>query len=101
GSAEHQPALDAEVLAQALDVGHQMPGRVLDQAGARPAAAAAALIEYHDAVVVRIEELAGALVGTRAGTAMQEQRGLARGIAALFVVDLVHVRDTQIALLVR
>ena len=81
-SAEYQPALDAEMLAQSLDVGDQMPGRVLDEAGARPAASAAALIEHHDAVVLRVEELPRALVGAGAGPAVQEYGRLAGRIAA-------------------
>ena len=79
------------MFAQPLEVGHQMPGGVLDQTGARAAAAAAALIEHHNAVMMRIEELARAFVGTRAGTAVQEHRGLAGGISAFFVVDLVDL----------
>src|SRR5271169_1870210 len=45
GSAEYQPALYAQMLAQAFDVGDQVPCRIFHQAGARPAAPAAALIE--------------------------------------------------------
>ena len=90
-AAEHQPALDAEVLAQLLHVRDQMPGRVVDQTGVRPAAPAAALIEQHDAIGVGIEEAAGAIVAAGAGAAVHEHRGLARRVAAFLVVDLVHV----------
>src|SRR5882672_4355276 len=83
------------MLAQALDIGDQVPGGVLDQTRARAAASAAPLIENHDAVMLRVEELPCALIGARAGTAMQEHGRLARRIAALFVVNLMHVRDTQ------
>jgi hypothetical protein len=84
------------MFAQPLDVRDQMPGRVLDQAGARPAAAAAALIEYDDAVVQRIEELPRTFVGTRAGTAVKEYGGLAGGVSAFLVVNFMNVRNAQI-----
>ena len=90
-----------KMLAQPLDVGDQMPGRVLDQAGARPAAAAAALIEHHDAVVMRVEELPRALVRAGARAAVQEHRRLAGRVAAFLVIDLVDVRDPQIAVPIR
>ncbi len=96
GSAEYQPALDAQMLAQPLDVRDQVPGGVLDQAGARPAAAAAALIEHHDAIVLRIEELPRALVGARARAAVQKHGGFAGGIAAFLVVDFMDVRNAQV-----
>ena len=96
GSAEYEPTFDAEMLAQPLDVGDQVPGRVFDQARARAAAAAAALIEHHDAIMMRIEELPGALVGTRTGAAMQEHGGLAGRIAAFLVINLVDFGNAQV-----
>src|SRR5450631_4258634 len=87
---EHQPALDAQMLAQAFDVGHEVPGGVLDQAGARAAAAAAPLIEYDDAVVLGIEELPGSPVGAGSRSAVQKNRRFAGGVAALFVIDLMQ-----------
>ncbi len=60
------------MLAQSLDVGDQMPGRVLHEARARTAASATALIEHHDAVMLRVKELPRALVGAGAGTAVQK-----------------------------
>src|SRR5271167_4316558 len=68
GSAEYQPAFDAKMLAKPLEIGYQVPGGVFDQTCARTAAAAAALIEHHDAVMTWIEELSRALVGTGTGT---------------------------------
>jgi hypothetical protein len=94
-AAEHQPALDAQVLPQPLDVGDQVPGRVVDQTGVRPALAAAALIEQHDPVALRIEEPAHLRVGAPARAAVQEHGGLAVGIAALLEVDLVQLRDAE------
>ena len=100
-AAEHQPALDAEVLAQLLHVRDQVPGGVVDQTGVRPAASAAALIEQHDAIRVRIEKAPGAIVAAGAGAAVHEDRRLALGVAAFLVVDLVHRRHAQHAALVR
>src|SRR5260221_7272670 len=90
GPSEHQPALDAEVFAQPFDVGHQVPGGVLDQAGARTAAPAAPLIEYDDAVVLGIEELPGAPVGAGSRSAVQKNRRFTGGVAALFVIDFMQ-----------
>ena len=45
GGAEDQPALDAQVLSQTLDVGDQVLRGVLAQLGVRRAFAAAALVE--------------------------------------------------------
>src|SRR5579863_7534599 len=97
GPSKYQPALYPQVSAQSLDVGDQVPGRILDQACARAAAPAASLIEHHDAIVSRVEELARALVGAGAGPAVQEHGRFAGRIAALFIVDLMHVRDAQVA----
>ena len=101
GAAEHQPALDAEVLAQLLDVGDQVPGRVVLEARVRPAAAAAALVEQDDAIARGIEEPARARVAAGAGAAVQEDRRLAVGIAAFLPVDLVAVADDQMPLAAR
>src|SRR6202050_2345872 len=70
--AEYQPALEAQMLAKPFDIRNQVPGRVLDEAGAGTAAAAATLIEYDDAVVLRIKELPRTLVGPGAGSAVQK-----------------------------
>ena len=47
-AAEHQPFVEAGHLAQPLDVGDQMPGRVGVEAGMRRRLAAAALVEQDD-----------------------------------------------------
>lgn len=51
GAAEDDPALDAERLADALDVGNEVPGGVGLHGGVGRRAAAAALVEEHDAVM--------------------------------------------------
>src|SRR4029078_3801979 len=55
GAPEHDPAFDAQRFAQALDVADQMSGGVVDELAIRCGAPGAALIEYDDAVVRRIE----------------------------------------------
>ena len=64
-------------------------------------ATAATLIEQDDSVRLRIEEAACAIVAPRAGTAMYEHRRFAVRIAAFLVIDLVQLRDAQIARVVR
>src|SRR6266404_4318718 len=71
-----------------------MPGRVLDQARAWAAPSAAALIEHDDAVVLWIEELPRPFIGAGAGTTVQEDRR----VAAFFVINLMDVRDAQVAM---
>jgi hypothetical protein len=96
GAAEDHPAVDAEPFAQFLDIGHQMPGRVVAQFRVRGGLAAAALVEQHDAIAFRVEEppvhrlrnrrpvhragiapanLAGCRIPRRAGYAGHPRRG--------------------------
>ena len=84
--AEHGPGVDAEVLAEALDVGDQVPGRVLAQLGVRRALATAPLVEEHDAPALRIEVTPVERVDASARSAVQEHERLAVGRTALFVV---------------
>ena len=90
--AEYQPTLDPEMLAQALHVLHQVPGRVVDQAGVGSALAAAALVKQDDAVALRIEEAPHLGIGPPTGAAVNKHGRLAARVTALFVVDLVDVR---------
>jgi hypothetical protein len=89
-AAEHGPFLDAQVLAQALDVLDQAPGGVVVQAGVRTRAAAAALIEQRHAPFGRIEEPPHGRIDRAARAAVQDHAGLAPRIAAFLVVDLVR-----------
>jgi hypothetical protein len=89
------------MLAQPLDICDQVPGRVVLETCVRPAAAAAALIEQDDPVARRIEEPSRAGVATGAGSAVQEDRRLARRIAAFLPIDFVTVADRQVPLAVR
>jgi hypothetical protein len=100
-AAEHEPALDAEALAQPLGIGDEMPRRVGLERGVRRAAAASALIEQHDAIARGVEE--SPVVGgtTAAGPAVKKERGVPLGIAAHFPVHVVAIADGQPAVFVR
>ena len=100
-AAEHQPLVGAHDFgAQALDVGHQVPGGVVVQAGVRRRAAAAALVEQQHVVALGIEELPMHRRAAAAGAAVQEHGGLALRVAAEFPVDLVAVAGIQDAVAV-
>src|SRR5687767_6124100 len=88
GAAEHQPALDAELLAQLLDVVDQVPGGVVFEAGVGRALAAAALVQQNDAVMRWIEVAAMPGCGAATGSAMHEQCWRALRIAALLMMQL-------------
>src|SRR5262249_32393535 len=95
-AAEHDPAADAEILADLLDVADKVPGRVLAELRMRRALAGAALVEEYHAVMARVEE---APIGRReaaAGTAVQEHDRHALGIADLLDVDRVEVGDLEV-----
>jgi hypothetical protein len=66
-----------------------MPGRVLLQAGMGTATSTAALIEQHDAVLIRIEEPPGPGIAPRAGATVYEHYWLAVRISAFLEIDLV------------
>jgi len=55
-AAEHEPALDPEMLAQPLDVGHEMQCGVVAQLPQRRRASRSALVEDDDPVMHGIEE---------------------------------------------
>ena len=100
-AAEDDPALDAQVLAQALDVGHEVGRGVGLEAAQRRRAAGAALVVDHDAVVRRVEELAVHRARTRAGAAVQEDDRHAVGIAAFFPVHAVPAVEVEEAVAAR
>jgi len=74
------------MLAQHLDIGHEVRRRVLRQTAQRTRPPGAALIEDHHAPEARIEE--PAVHGTRsgAGSAMKEQHRLSAGRAHLLPI---------------
>jgi hypothetical protein len=97
GSAEDLPALNAQVHADFFDVGDQVPGGVGFEGRIGSALAAAALVEVHDAVLLGMEEAALFGIGATTGAAVQEDRRLASGIAALFEINFVHGGDPEAA----
>src|SRR5690606_13014409 len=100
-SAEQLPAVDAEVLAELLEVFDEIPRGVFDDRGVRRAAAAAALVEQHDAIAFGIEEPPVFRLGATARTTVEEHDGFALGIAGFLPVDLVALGDPQFARLER
>ena len=94
-AAKHLPAFDAQVGAQALDVGDQIPGRVLAQLRMRRGASTAALVEQHDPVHGWVEEPPALRAAARAGTAVQEHDRFPVQIAALLVIQRVQPRNLQ------
>ncbi len=95
GAAEQQPGGDAEMRPELLHVSHERCGRVVLQLAERHRAAAAALVEHHDAIELRVEETAVDRGRAGAGPAVQEDDGHAFRIAALLPVDRVPAIDRQ------
>src|SRR5437763_8368201 len=85
------------MLAQLLDIGNKIPGGVLFERSMRRALSRSALIEEHDAIGIRIVKLSILRHQPAAGPAVQKDDRLTFGIAALFVVNLVNLRDSQAA----
>lgn len=82
-----EPAVDTQVLAETLQVGHQVPGGVGREVGmsvdSRPAAAAPSLIEQDDPVELGVEQpgRSGGAAGPRAAVEDDGRKPL--GIAQL------------------
>jgi hypothetical protein len=89
------PLLDAELRADALEVGHEIVDRVLRELAERRAAARAALVDEHDAQRARIEEAPVHRRAARARPAVHEEHRRALGIAALLEVERVARADGQ------
>ncbi|MNN12720.1 hypothetical protein D3C81_1257220 [compost metagenome] len=96
GAAEQHPLVDAQVLADALHVRHQIPGGVAVQAGMRGRAAAAALVEGDDAVDGRIEPAAAGLVTAGPRPAVHEQHRQAVRDTAFVDIQLVRMVHRQL-----
>src|SRR3954462_7298848 len=94
---EHEPAIDAEVYAQGFDVGHQVPGGVVDQRGVRLALAATALVEEHDAIAFWVEEATLPRARPTPWAAMQKHRRLAARIPGLFEINRVFRGYLEVA----
>ncbi|MOA01380.1 hypothetical protein D3C78_1207880 [compost metagenome] len=96
GAAEQHPLVDAQVLADALHVRHQIPGGVAVETGVRGRAAAAALVEGDDAIDGRIEPAAAGRIAAGARPAVDEQHRQAVRRAALVDVQLVRMVHRQL-----
>jgi hypothetical protein len=68
------------VNAQCLDIRDQIPGRVVHETGMRSTFATAALIEEHEAILTRIEELPHPGVRAAAWSTVQKHTGLPFGL---------------------
>ena len=99
--AENDPPVDAKVLAQLLDVRHEIPGRVLPELREGRALAAATLVVQDDAPLLRIEVAMVERFDAAARAAVQEDERLAARIAVLLEMDRVQLRDLQIPRAVR
>ena len=97
GAAEQQPAVDAEMAAQGLDVGDQVLGGVVLQAAERTRPAGAALVEDDHAPELGVEEAAMHRAGAGARAAVQEQHRPAARVADLLPVHDMAGRERQVA----
>ena len=94
-AAEDEPLVDAEALADALGVGHEVPGGVLAQLRVGRALAAAALVVEREVPLRGIEVAPVVGVEAAAGPAVEEEGLLPLRVADLLVVDGVEVGDLQ------
>ncbi len=103
--AKQEPSPDAEMFAEAFDIGDQMPGGVGSKIAIRvgrirQAAAAIALIEEDDPVRRRIKIAARRTRAPRARAAMQNDNRQAVRISAAFKIEPVAVAGIQHAVIV-
>ena len=85
---------------QRIGVGDEVPGGVGPQAATGGRAPRAALVELDHPVVAEVEEAPGPGVGAGPGAAVQADHRHALGVARLFVVQAVPVRDREITAVV-
>src|SRR5215469_13289454 len=83
------------MLAQALDVLHEVPGGVVDKTRVGSALAASTLIKKDNSVASGIEETAHLGFRAPTGSTVQEDHGLATSIAAFLEIDFVQLRYAQ------
>lgn len=76
-TADHAPALIAQMPANHLHIGDQPIGAVMADAAARPRCAGAALIDQDHALTVQVEQAQRARLAPAARPAMQDDNGLA------------------------
>ena len=95
GTAAELPALEPEMFAQPLHVGHKIPGRVLGKLGMRRRLPAAALVEQDDSIGVRIVRAPHRRVGAATRPAMHDDDRFALWIAAFLEIDAVQIGHFQ------
>ena len=93
--ADHQPAPDAELRPQLPQVGQQIGRAVVRGAAGRGAEAGTALVEPDDAVALRVKTTRQRGRQPRPGAAVQQQRGLALGVAPFVELQRVAARHTH------
>jgi hypothetical protein len=96
GTAEHQPALDPELLTNQFHVRDQIPGGIGHERGMRRRAPAAALIEQHRPIALGIEETAMRRLAPRARPAMQKDRRNPIGTSAFLDIEPMPIVDDQL-----
>src|SRR5438477_2218684 len=99
--AKHLPLIDAEMLAQFLNIGHEIPSRVLFEARIWRALPRTTLIEQHDAISRWVVKLPILRHESTTRPAMQKHHRPAVWIAALLVINFVNVRDLQTPMVIR
>ena len=100
GSTKHQPLVDAEMAPERIGIRDKVPGGVGPQAATGGRAPGAALVKLDHAVVAEVEEPPGPRVGAGPGAAVQADHRQALGVARLFVVQAVPIRDREITAVV-
>ena len=101
GAAHHPPGLQAQRSADALHIGNQMGGAVVQQRARGPAAPAAALVPQNDPGAAGIKKLAVPWHGSAARATMNEQHRQTGRVAALLEIHGVAVLLGQEAVRIR
>lgn len=94
-AAKKLPAIDAELLANPLDVLNEILRRVVFDRCVGRGLTTAALIEQDDAIFIRIVKTAHCRIATAARTTVNNQNRLTVGIAALLDIERVTAANSQ------
>src|SRR5690606_28216455 len=92
-AAEYLPAVDAQLDPQRLDVLDQVPRGVVDQVRIRGGAAATALVEQHDPVLLRVVEATHLVAAAATRPTVQQHHRFAFRVPALLVLERVALVD--------
>src|SRR6056297_50180 len=88
-AAKDDPVIDSERIADAFDIRHEVPRRIVLDTRMRLGAPASALIEQDDAIYVRVEIPPHCRAAPSAGPAMQDDNGQSIGVSRLLDINLV------------